>query len=222
MKKKFVPIFFLFAIVMGIQAQAQKINQCKVDYDVEILEAPEMDEMTKAMMADMTISLAFKDKAARVEMYMAMMNVVVIADDEAKKGVMLMEMMGQKMAKPMDESELDQGNEPLEDYEVEITGRTKKIAGHVCKEAVVTAAEGGTYTVWYTEDIEVEAQSTGYTYSKIEGFPLEMDIDQDDMKIRMKASEVSTKGLTDDMFSTEIPAGYQLMDPAMMGGGMGK
>lgn len=219
MKKKFIPVFFLFAIVFGIQAQAQKLKQVKVDYDVEILEAPEMDEMSKAMMADMTISLAFKDKSARVEMHMAMMDVTVIANDETKKGVMLMEMMGQKMANPMDESDLESNKEPLENYEVKETGRTKKIAGHVCKEAIITAAEGGEYTVWYTEDIQVDAQNSGYTYSKINGFPLEMDIDQDEMKIRMKATEVSSKGLSDDMFNTEIPAGYQQMDPAMMGGG---
>ena len=219
MKKKFLPVFFLLALVFGMQAQAQKLTQVKVDYDVEILEAPEMDDMAKAMMGDMTISLAFKNKAARVEMHMAMMDVTVIADDEMKKGVMLMEMMGQKMANELDDSEFEKNNEPLEDYEVKETGRTKKIAGHVCKEAIITADDGGEYTVWYTEDIQVDARNSGYTYSKINGFPLEMDIDQDDMKIRMKASEVTSKGLTDDMFKPVIPAGYQMMDPAMMGGG---
>lgn len=212
MKTKLFPILVLL-MLLGWQANAQKTKQCKVDYDVEILEMADADPMTRSMMEGMTLTLAFQDRAARVEMHMSMMDMVVIADDEAKQGVALMDMMGMKMATPMGEEEFADAGQDQGDTKVRETGKTKKIAGHKCYQAFVSDAEGSEVEIWYTKDIIVDNRSSDYTYEGIDGFPLEMVVDQDGVKMRMTASDVDTDKMPKSFFSTEVPDGYTIQDP---------
>ncbi len=220
MKKQFFPLLALL-LLFGLQANAQTTKQCKVDYDVEIIDAGETDPMAAAMMKDMTMTLAFQDKAARVEMHMSMMDMVVVADDATKKGVALMDMMGMKMATVMGEEEFASA-ETESTPDVRETGKTKKIAGYTCHQAFVKSDDSNDEVeIWYTKDIVVDNKSSDYSYQGIEGFPLEMLVDQDGMKMRMTASDVSTKKMSKDMFSTEVPDGYTIQDPSQLGGGGG-
>ena len=216
MKTKLIPFLLLLFLLGGLQAEAQKIKQCKIDYDVEILESPDMDPMAQQMMKGMVMSMAFQDKASRIEMNMSMGSTVVIVDDAKKEGVVLMDMMGMKMATEMGPEDFEQNEDVDANYDVEITGKTKKIAGHQCKQAIVKA-EGGDLEVWFTEDIEVEGTAPGYSYSKINGFPLQMETQQDGVHMRMTANKVSMDKMDDSMFDTSVPQGYQMMDPSMMG-----
>lgn len=202
----------LLFLAAGIgHVQAQKITECQVTYDIDLSD-PDMDPMAKMMMNGMKMKMAFQDGKARVDMKMTMMKMSAIVNEGEKEGVVLMKMMGKKMAIPMTEEEFEGTGDPVEDYEVEYTGKSKKVAGYSCDQVLVKTGEGETFELWCTDKIEAATTRTGYGYSKVNGFPLEMDVNQDGMIIKMKATQVSTDKFEDGFFDTTIPEGYEIMD----------
>ena len=211
--KLFALILLMFAGVTS-QTKAQ-ISECAIEYSVDV-KGGDMDPMAAAMMEGMTMTMMFKDDKARVEMDMSMGKTISVVDAGEKKGVVLMDMMGMKMAMPMGPDEFADAEDEDRNPDVKITNKTKKIAGYTCKQAIITDEDGSKYEIWYTPEIKVNAQGTDYDYGDIDGFPLEMETKQDDMKVKMVAQDVSTKKLDNDLFDMSIPAGYTEMTPEMM------
>lgn len=134
-----------------------------------------------------------------------------------------MNMFGMKMAIPMDEAEFDEKeNNSLAPQDIKHTGKTKTIAGYKCKQVIGTSSDGDKLEFWYTDALHLVAKGADYSIPGIKGLPLEMDIVQEGMKIKMTATEVSTDKLDSGLFSTEIPAGYKETNMENMGGMMGK
>ena len=75
--------------------------------------------------------------------------------------------------------------------------------------------------MWYTRQIRPNNKSTGYGATNIEGWPLEMEMMQGGMKIKMRAKKVFLDALDDELFEVAIPKGYEKMtkeDLEKMGG----
>jgi len=216
MKTKFFTLLLLLFLGVGTQVQAQTTD-FSIQYDVEV-SGDEIEPMVAAMMAGTTMELSFKGSKSRMVMDMGMLSkTVAVTDGEAKKGVVLMDMMGRKMAIPMTEEDF-QPDADAPEPKIRKTGKTKKIAGYNCKQAFIEAEEGQEFEIWYSEDIRVEAESE-YNYSGLNGFPLQMDVNQEGMMMKMTAKEVSKGKLSKDLFSTEIPDGYDITNPAELGNG---
>ncbi|MEM9985432.1 MAG: DUF4412 domain-containing protein, partial [Bacteroidota bacterium] len=174
----------------------------------------EMDPMAQEMMKDMTMTMAIQDKKSRIEMDMgSMMSMVTVFSSEEKKSVVLMDMMGQKIAQVSEGEDFDEQIATQQDLKVTKTSESKKIAGYTCYKALIENPDGdGEFEIWFTEDIKVGDVDNPYIYAGIEGFPLEMVVSQQGMYMRMKALSVSTQRMPDSDFSTEIPAGYVIKD----------
>lgn len=218
MKTKFFALFLFLLMGASIQTQAQ-LSECQITFDLDFSGA-DMDPMAKAMMEGAEMTMSFKGRRARVEMDMNMMSSTAIVDDEGQEGVVLMDMMGMKMAMVMGEDDFNQDDGPLP--KIRKTGKTKKIAGYTCHQVFVESEEGEDFEVWYSPKIKPAAKAQGYSYEGLDGFPLEMDVNQDGNRMKMKATKVSTDNLDDDLFDLTIPAGYKEMSPEemmQMGGG---
>lgn len=209
----------LLAFLSFVQLQAQ-VKNCKISYDIDIT-SDEMDEMTKSMMEGATMVMSFMEQKSKVEMKMSMMTSTAIMDQEAKKGVILMDMMGMKIASPMEDADFDDNSDQFENYDVKATGEMKKIAGYKCEKMIVTAEDGTTVAGWYCKELTPDV-STKYNFSKVPGFPLEMQVNSDGVAMHLVATKVETKKLDSESFSTETPAGYTTMTQQQlqqMGGG---
>ncbi len=210
MKSVLWGLFCLFAPLS--MAQAQAVRSATIVYDVEI-ESDEIDAMQAAMMANSTLTLTYKGKLSRIEMNMGPMNTTVITNAQTNQGLMLMNMMGQKLYKRLTDQELAAANEQQSAaYKVSYTGETAEIAGYEVKQAIVTTPEGETLEMWVTEEILSEPGSNGFTYQGLKGFPLEMDMEQNGLLLHLVAREVDTTTPDDGLFSLTPPAGYGAMD----------
>jgi GLPGLI family protein len=184
-----------------------QLSDCQIKYKVD-LSGSDMPAMAKLMMGNTKMELAFKGMASRMVMDMGMMgNTTVITDDKTKNGLMLMNMMGRKYATPMKGEDYDQARQEAPDMDFKVTGKTKNIAGYSCKQAIGKDEAGNTYECWYTEKIRPQGVSN-FTYKGIDGFPLELEMLQDGVKMKMVAQSVNTAALTDEHFSMKIPSGY--------------
>lgn len=209
-------LFLLPALILLIGSTVVAQDSYKINYEIELVDTGEMDEMTAAMMQDMTMMLAFEGELSRVDMNMSMMNMSTRMNASQKKGIVLMEMMGMKTATMTDEEAFDESKQP--EVDVRKTGKTKSIAGYKCQQAFVKAKDATEeQEVWYTDKIKIQGTGTDYTYQGLDGFPLEMIVDDGQMKMRMTATSVSTDKMGSDYFSTAVPAGYTIQEEPLMG-----
>lgn len=215
MKTKFFALFLFLLVGAGTQTKAQ-ISECTISYTMEIT-GEDVDPMAAMMMKGAEMTMAFKGEKGRFGMDMSMMKTTAIVDGEAKKGVVLMDMMGQKMAMVMGESDFEE--EDQSDMKIRETGKTKKIAGYTCKQVIASDSEGNEFEIWYTPEIKVDATNSGYDYKGIEGFPLEMEALQDGMLVKLQATDVDKSKISDSMFDTSVPDGYTITTADQLGGG---
>jgi GLPGLI family protein len=207
MKKLSLSFLLAFAMMSFTYVSAQ-LNECKISYNIDVSGA-DMEPMAKAMMKNAKMELSFKGTSSRMVMNMGMMgSTTVITNDESKKGLMLMNMMGMKFATPMDEETMEKGKEDAPAMNYEITGKSKKIADYTCKQAIGTDEEGNSFEIWFSDKISPRSFGKDFDFKGIDGFPLEMETMSDGVKMKMIAQSVSTKGLDDADFSMEIPEGY--------------
>jgi hypothetical protein len=133
----------------------------------------------------------------------------------------LMDYMGSKFKIPMSNDDLKNKKLKDTDYEIEYTNDTKQIAGYTCKKALIKTKDNDVFMLWYTDAIFPGAYEHTQ-YGKFQaGCPLEYDMSQNGMRMKLTATKVELGNVSDAVFN--IPGDYQeiTMDQLMqMMGGM--
>ncbi len=222
--KKIVLAFLVLAGVFtacdSVKPGAGKINEGKITYKID-LSGTELNMIQKQLFEMAKLTISFKEPFIRTEFDMGMVAHTVIADGSKNTGLMLFSMMGNKTAAKMTADDLAKKQQEKGKYTVEYSDETKEIAGYKCKKATLKMENGATLGLYYTEDIQPAKMNTEFTYREINGFPLEMQVDMNGMKINLVASSVDASPLPADYFSMEIPEGYTEADMTQFSG-MGK
>ena len=207
------------SISLNAAAQTAPLSDCKIEYKID-LNDPKMDPMAKMMMSTAKMSIGFLGKKSRVEMNMnAMMKTVAISDESTKKSLVLMDMLGQKKAMVPKDDPTEFKNRYNSTSTK--TGKTKTIAGYTCSEYIVKTTDGDQLEMWCTTAIKPQSTATDFSFKNVEGFPLQMELNQDGMKIKMIATKVIPGKIDATLFSTTVPAGYQLTTQEEMMGDFG-
>jgi hypothetical protein len=185
-----------------------------------------MDAQTMAMMPK-TLKIKIKGSMSRTEMSMGMGSTVIIFDSEAKSGVTLMDMMGQKFAMKMTAEDIQKEMKDKPETTVVNTTETKEIAGYTCKKAIVKMKENGSETetelvVFYTEEIaSAKMNELNPLYKDIPGTMLEYSMNENGMNMFLTAISVEKEKIADSEFET--PEGYKVVTQdelkGMFGGG---
>ena len=219
--KRIVLAFMAVAIALPTLAQKKFEGTIKFDLSYEDLPA-EMAAM-EAMLPDEMVTVV-KGEKSRLEQSMGMgMSSVTITDMKKGSGILLMDMMGKKVAMEMTKEELekmDKNGSSKKKPEFKYIDGEKEIAGFKCKKAIVVLEGAGEMELYYTEDLPAGASTQ---FEGLKGFPLEYTIAQGPMKIKVTASSVKQEKINSSLF--EIPDGYDKMTfeefQKSMGGMMG-
>lgn len=211
--KKLIIVLLVFASVFTACDSAKpgggKLSEGKIVYKLD-LGKTEMDFLQKQLFESAKLTIAFKDALMKTEFDMTMVGTTIIADANTKTGLMLMSIMGNKTAARMTAKEFEEKDKGK--YTVEYLDETKEIAGYKCKKAVIKLENGGSLSLFYTDDIQPAKLNTDFTYEGVNGFPLEMQVDMNGMVITMMASKVDGSPLPADYFNMQIPEGYTETD----------
>lgn len=216
-------ILAFVAIAIALPSLAQKNFEGTIKYALTYEDLPAEMAAMEAMLPDEMITI-IKGEKSRLEQSMGMgMSSVTITDMKKGSGVLLMDMMGKKMAMEMTKEEfekMDKKNASKKEPEFKYMDETKEIAGYKCKKAVVVVEGAGEMEVYYTEDLPSGANKQ---FEGLKGFPLEYKIAQGPMKIKVTAESVKMEKVDKKLF--EIPDGYDKMTfeefQKSMGGMMG-
>jgi GLPGLI family protein len=200
-----VAVFCLFNVVL---AKAQKIAEGKLTYEISFPDM-EVDEQTKSMMPTESV-IYFKDNLMRMEMKMMGMSTVVIGNQKDKSAITLMDMMGNKYAIKMTAEEIEKEKSKVNSpkYDVKLTDETKVIAGYKCKKAIASTKDGNEIVIFYTSEIAAKNQSFNDQYKGVDGFPMEYQMTQNGMNMKLVAKSVSREKVDDSKFT--IPPDYKI------------
>ena len=193
---------------MSLLSFAQ-MKEGKISYSMDLSsDDPEM-AMAVGMMQGSKMDISFMPGKSRADITMGtMMNMSNIVDEKSGKALMLMTIMGQNTAV---ESTLDELKEKENDakpaFDTKITNETKTIAGYTCTKAIMTSEDAGEMVIWYSKDISANTIGQQYYNKEMPGFPMEMEINQQGMKIHMVVTTVDKK-VTKNIFDQKIPEGY--------------
>jgi len=205
-------VMLLFVSSSFAQKKSKKVSEGHITYKM----------MAEGQMASMingsTMDLYFAKDHAKMLMDMAsgMVMMDVVIDNKKKKGLMLIDMMGQRKAAKMDEEDLKNQEEKQvnqKPQKVEYKKKFKKIAGYKCQEVHVTM-EGfdEPAVVYVTEQLEpAHTEKLNFQFNQLKGFPLSWTIKKMGMTMTMEAAEVSLKKVDKKIFKMDIPDGYEEM-----------
>lgn len=203
--KQLVTLFFIL-VVSGI-ANAQSTGH--LHYEMEfsgdnpaIAWAPPMDGST--------MDLYFMPEKTKLEMaFGTFIKTITTIDVKTQKGLMLMELMGNKSASEINLS--DDNTENTTEPKTIVTNETKSIIGYNCTKIIVQEENGSETILWVTKELEVPLKGQKqFGNTQIEGIPLESTTLNNESTIHFKATkfEGNVKANT---FSMEIPEGYTLI-----------
>lgn len=208
-------IFLLSLIFIQSSLLAQSNFEGKIVYTISYKDMPdEMKGYENMLPKDMTIHI--KGNKSRVEQSQMMGTNVVVSDMDKKNGFMEMDMGGQKLRLNISTEEFNDESNKMSD--IEYLDETKTISGYPCKKAIMKDASGSVImTVFYTEKINNQAQME---FVGLKGFPLEYSMTQQNMTMKMVASEISEQSVPENLF--EKAEGFSDISKAdlqkMMGG----
>lgn len=181
-----------------------------LDYDL-----PEAYESQRAMLAtEMTCYIG--KGFTRVEQTSSIGDQITINNISSGVTVVLLDLMGKKIAISTEDVEDENKVEPT----IEYLDDTKEIAGYQCKKAIYKIMKEGVeavFEVYYTEDLPAEANTQ---FKGIDGFPMEYVIDSQGMVITYSAINVQEEKV--DKSLGTVSKDYEQMTYAefmeMMGG----
>lgn len=203
------PIQRLFLLALGVLLSLQTVAQSDfegtITYSIEYLTVPDEVKGMESMLPQ-EARLQFKGQKVRMVQEVMGGSQTVISDGATKEGLLLMDMMGQKIAVSIPQEATQAEEEAAKNTTVTELTRVKKILGHKCKEYEITAPDGSKVYVFSTKALgNIKHQQ----YKQLDGFPLEYITAQQGMKIRMEATNIEKESLGDELF--DAPEGYQHM-----------
>ncbi len=203
-----------FALTIGLSAAfAQKpgspfkgVINYKITYPDSKMEASQLAIMPQSM------KVLMNGNKARIEMAMSGINQVIIMDADQQSTVILIDMMGQKVAmKPNKGADRPSGKEPV----VTVTSETKEIAGFTCKKAEIhfgdEKSKESPMIVYYTEGIGNNKLFYDNEYRTLPGIPMEFYYKMQGMNMYMTAVSVEKGKVSGKDF--EVPSDYKEMTP---------
>lgn len=233
-KIKFILVLFAAFTFTNLATAQKTVEHGHIHSKMEIIGMSGNDKMSdaqlqqiKAMLQGSTMDMYFSPTMVRTDVNVPMSKTKVFINTKTGDITTLMDIMGQKkmMKDNMNKDEEEKGD----DVKPEIieTKETKKIAGHKCKKVIIKtkdAEEEVEVNVYYAEDIAFDTDMMPqFKGTGIKGMPLEYDINQGGMKMKIIATEVELKKQPKSTF--EIPTGYTEMSKEelmQMGGGQEK
>jgi hypothetical protein len=194
------------AVAVSFVLNAQKPFEGKIVYKIDYPTLPDEMRGMEGMLPKETVVYA-KGSKSRSETPSLMGNQVVISDAKKDYGVVLMDMMGQKMAIEPTAEDMKDAKVRNEKMKIEYLNETKTVAGIKCKKAIITAEdEEFPLVVFYTEEF---SNYNASDMKQLKGMPLEYTMKANGMEMRMVAQSVTPEKVDDKKF--EVPADYQKM-----------
>lgn len=201
-------MFLAFILMLSTTKLFSQTTEGQISYKIEITgDSPEMANAATMLQGSLMELYFIKDKTA-VEMKMGeMMKMKTSIDAKLNKGIILMEVMGNKIATKIDDVK---NNEESPKEEIVATAETKTILGFNCKKYIKKNEQGKTLIIWTTKDIVTNLVGQQQFVKADLGIPLEFSTSDDGMTMNFTATSFNKK-VDSSIFKLDVPEGYNVM-----------
>lgn len=208
MKQLIFSVLFISTFLFSLSSPS---FEGTIDYKISYKNLPEEMGMYKAMLPRKS-RVIIKNDWSKIQQNMGvLMKMDIIFNSKTNTSVMLINAMGKKIAV--------ETNDTTEKIDPSLFTLTKKedikiIAGYKCKKNILTDTANNSYTLWITDKIP-SYKNQNLPDIDLGGFPMEYNIENNGMSVRMTASKVTEKEISDEEFT--IPADYEKKTAEEMG-----
>ena len=209
MKLIFTIILFS-GIFTGLDSFAQKnLSEGSLVYNISVETGS-----TQPKMADMldgaTTTVYLKGNESRTEMVSGLGSEATIFNSTTGNGVILKDYSSQKLMITLTPEEWKTNNKKYEGITFENTGESAVIAGFNCKKAIAKLKDGSTFTVYYTNDVNVANKSYDYQFRTLPGLAVQYEMQTGKMKFKFTLAKINYSMVPSSKF--EIPkSGYRVL-----------
>lgn len=210
MKFRKALLIFTFFTAIAFSAVAQKkVSEMTLVYDAVVSTGSADPKLADAFDGAVT-TIYIKGSQSRSEMVSALFTSTTIHDSKTGTAVVLREVSGQKLLIRLKPEDWDDKNKRYRGITFTDDADTKVIAGYKCTKAIAKAADGSTFTVYYTKDIVPENKDYDYQFRSLPGLPLEYEMVRGNLKIKYTVSQINLNPVPASKF--DIPkSGYREM-----------
>ena len=174
-----------------------------------------------AMVGEVLTTTYFKNNNTRSETFNLMSgNSITIMDSDSKE--MLIMMDNQMVGKKYMTKNMEPGEEDMKNVTIEKGDETKTILGYECQEYNLTVNKDGAEVkmdMYVTDKISAISNQAVQMGTKVEGFPLYMEMTMSQMgmniKITHEVTEINKETVSDDKFDMTPLEGYEKTDKLM-------
>jgi GLPGLI family protein len=206
--KVFLLLFFTCSI--GHAFSQIKEGYFQYSIDVEATDTLIKTKQAVGMLRNSKMELYFTPKKSRMNFKMGQVNEISIIVDLPKNKVLSLNssMRGRYAAYSL----VDDIVVPQKDSTIRVilSDERTKILGYDCKKAILIKDSVETI-YWYTNEIEINGRTNPITNPNVPGFPMKFSKTQDGVLMIYEMSNIREQiENQDEIFSTDVPEGYQL------------
>ena len=208
MKQLFFVILLSFLSLSGL---AKVSFEGQIDFKISYKKLPEEMGMYKAMLPKKSRVL-IKNEWSKIQQNMGvLMKMDVIFNSKTNASLMLINAMGKKIAV--------ETKDTAKKIDPNLFTLTKKddikiIAGYKCQKNLLTDTANNSYVLWITDKLP-SYKNQNLPDIDLGGFPMEYSIENNGMSVKMTASKVVEKEISDSEF--RIPDDYEKKTAEEMG-----
>ncbi len=198
----FVQIFLLFS---GL-SYSQKPFKGVIEYDIIYESEKEANRKESDKILPLGMKIFYRSPKVKIEIANQIGKSVIIGDAEEESTVVLLDVLGSKLAIKNTKAEREKAMGDLPKVLIRYTENTKTIAGYLCEEVEIIQGEN-TMNAFFTEEIKIENPNWLTEYKDINGVLLEYTQISDNMKTRYIAKKIEKMNIKKKEF--EIPENYK-------------
>jgi len=205
--------FLLFTFLIQIQLNSQ-IQKGKLTFEIELTsEETELSSVLELLNGSQMIILFDKDKTRSEVTLGSMLSIATITDSSADVAIVLMDGISGKTALKSSISEMEMILDTTETTPIYLE-EYKNILGYNCQKVSLQDVFGEETIFWVTNEIQVLKLGQHYLPDEIQGFPLEFEIINNGLKMKLTATQIEKSLIDIDydvVFNTYIPKDYKIV-----------
>ncbi|PNQ73422.1 hypothetical protein C1T31_07885 [Hanstruepera neustonica] len=215
-------ILFVLVCVLSLSSFAQEAITEGIAKSKQTMSSDnEQMQAQLAMIGEVLTTTYFKDNKTRSETFNLMSgNSITIMNADTKE--MLIMMDNQMVGKKYMTKSMEPGEEDMKDVTIEKGDETKTVLGYECQEYNLTVSKDGAEVkmdMFVTDKISAISNQAVQMGTKVEGFPLYMEMTMSQMgmniKITHEVTEIKKETVSDEKFEMTPEEGYEKTDKLM-------
>ncbi|MCB0409388.1 MAG: hypothetical protein KDD29_04165 [Flavobacteriales bacterium] len=210
-------VFLLFlSFIYGCKSDSENHAEGVIEYQVSYPKMEKTNFMLDFMPRKMTMSFRRDIYSTQLTAGMGMFRSSFICDKGKGEFVQMVKLINKKYALQLNEEGIKKYIESQPKVSIEYTNDIKEILGYNCKKAIITLDndKNDAFTVYYTDQINIETPNWCNEFTDIEGVLLEYQYEKYDVCMRFTASKIHFKEVDDKNF--ELSNEYKLISEEEM------